>query len=64
METITLEHLHKDIEEIKFELKRISSIIKEDFELSENTKKELEEARKEPLSSYIGHEEVLKEFAE
>ena len=64
MENITLEHIHKDIGEIKFELKRISSIIEEDFELSESTKKELEEARKEPLSGYIDHEEVLKEFAE
>ena len=47
MENITLEHIHKDIGEIKFELKRIYSIIEEDFELSESTKKELEKARKE-----------------
>ncbi|PKP57576.1 MAG: hypothetical protein CVT89_04275 [Candidatus Altiarchaeales archaeon HGW-Altiarchaeales-2] len=57
-----LEYIHKDIGEIKFELRRISSIIEEDFELSESTKKELEKARKESLSDYIDHEEVLKEF--
>ncbi|PKP55902.1 MAG: hypothetical protein CVT88_09170 [Candidatus Altiarchaeales archaeon HGW-Altiarchaeales-1] len=57
-----LDHMHKDIGEIKFELKRLSFIIEDDFELSESTKKDLEKARKEPLSSYIDHEEVLKEF--
>ena len=64
METITLEHIHKDILEVKSELKRLSSVIEEDFELSESTKKELEEARKEPLSGYVDHEKVLKEFLE
>jgi len=64
METITLERLHKEVLGIKKELKRISLILGEDFELSEEAKKELREARKEPISSYIDHEEVLKEFSE
>ena len=64
METITLEHIHKDLVDVKSELKRLSSVIEEDFELSESTKKELEEARKEPLSGYVDHEKVLKEFLE
>jgi len=34
----------------------------EDFELSASAKKELKEARGQPLSEYIDHEEVLKEF--
>jgi hypothetical protein len=29
---------------------------------SESTKKELEESRKEPLSGYVDHKKVLKEF--
>ena len=64
METITLEHIHKDLVDVKSELKRLSSVIAEDFELSDWAKKELEEARKEPLSSYVDHEKVLKEFLE
>ncbi len=63
METITLERLHKEVLGIKKELKRIGFILGEDFELSEEAKKELREARKEPISSYVGHEEVLKEFS-
>ena len=31
-------------------------------ELSEKTKKDLAEARKELLSNYVDHEEVIKEF--
>lgn len=63
MGTITLERLHKDVLGIKKELKRISLILGEDFELSEEAKKELREARKEPISSYVDHAEVLKEFS-
>ncbi len=59
---ITLEKLNKDIQEIKIELHKISHFLKEDFELSDNTKKELEKARKEPLSQYVDHKDVLKEF--
>lgn len=62
METITLERLHKEMLSIKKELKRISFILGEDFELSKEARKELREARKEPISSYVDHEEVLKEF--
>ncbi len=63
MKTITLEHLHNEVLGIKKELKRISFILREDFELSDGAKKELKEARKEPISSYVDHEEVLKEFS-
>lgn len=59
---VTLEKLNKDIQEIKLELHRISHILKEDFELSEEVKEELEKARKEPLSRYVDHKEVLIEF--
>ena len=63
MGTITLERLHKEMLGIKKELKRISFILGEDFELSEKAKKDLREARKESISSYIDHEEVLNEFS-
>lgn len=63
MEAVTLEKLDKDIQEIKVVLNKLTHVLEEDFELSEETKKELEEARKEPISEYVDHEEVLKEFA-
>ncbi len=63
METVTLKKLEKDINEVKIQLNKITHILTEDFELSESAKKALESARKEPLSDYVDHEEVLKEFA-
>ena len=61
MET-SIEHLHKDIVEIKKSLELIRHIIEEDYELSDETKKELEEARKTPRSKYIDHEIIKKKF--
>jgi hypothetical protein len=63
MAPATLEKVSHDIEEIKSQLSRISHILEEDFELSNETKKELAEARKEPLSEYADHKDVMKEFA-
>ena len=59
---ITLEKLNEEIQEIKLELFKISHFLKEDFELSKETKEELEKARKEPISKYVDNKEVLKEF--
>jgi hypothetical protein len=63
MEAVTLDKLDKDIQEIKFVLHKVMHVLEEDFELSEATKKELVKARTEPLSEYVDHEDVLKEFA-
>lgn len=63
MTSVSLEEVYEEIKELKIELKRISALLEEDFELSEYAKKELREAREEPLSNYTSHKEVLKEFS-
>ncbi len=63
MASVALEKLSRDIEEIKVTLHKLVHIVGEDFELSETIKKELEESRSEPLSEYIDHDKVLKEFS-
>lgn len=63
MEAVTLKKVSHDVQEIKQVLHKVVHLLQEDFELNENVKRELEKARKEPLSGYINHEEVLKEFA-
>ena len=63
MTTLTLKKLGHDIDDIKSQLHKIVSILEEDFMLSEETKKELKEARKQPISEYVEHRNVLKEFA-
>ncbi|MBI1971171.1 hypothetical protein HYS47_05460 [Candidatus Woesearchaeota archaeon] len=63
MTQITLEKVGHDIEEIKIQLHKITNLLEKELELSDETKKELKEARKQPLSEYISHDEVMKEFA-
>ena len=62
MATPTLEKVSEDVREIKIQLKKLTLLVGEDFELSEFAKKELATARKEQLSGYVDHKTVLKEF--
>jgi len=59
-----LQHMHKDIEEIKRNLDFIKNILVEDYELSDETKKQLKAARKTPISEYINHKDVKKALLE
>ncbi len=62
MATVTLEKVSHDLDEIKLQLSKITHFLEEDFDLTLEVKKELQKARKEPLSKYINHRDVLKEF--
>ena len=57
-----MQHMHKDIEEIKKSLDFIRNILAEDYELSESAKKQLEIASKTPISEYIDHAKVKKKL--
>jgi len=57
-----MQHMHRDIEEIKKSLDFIRNIIAEDYELSESAKKQLEVASKTSISKYIDHEKVKKKL--
>jgi len=61
-QTTTLTQIHKDLIELKGEMKDIKMFIKEDFELSDEVTKEIEESRKRPKEDFISHEEMKKEF--
>ena len=61
MQPVTLETLYKDMESIKRDIKWIKAVLESELELSEETKKELKEARSEHLSEYVKHEDVKKE---
>ena len=60
MDQTAIEHMHKDLEELKQEMAVIKHILSEEGKLSEYAKKSLEEARKTPDSKYIKHEELKK----
>lgn len=58
--SVTLETIHKEIKEMKGDLHLMRHIMQEEYELSEETKKKLEFARKTPRSKYIAHKDVKK----
>ena len=46
MKTITLERIHEDILDLKEEIKDLKNLMMEDFELSDDLVKEINESRK------------------
>ena len=59
---ITVETIHDELKEIKTDIERIRIMLEEDYELSDEAKKELKEARKTPHSKYISQKYVEKRF--
>ena len=62
MEAITVETIHHEITGLQDDIKLIKNILLEEYELSEETIRKLEEARKVPDSELIDHDEVKKRF--
>jgi len=63
MQTVTLADIREDILELKKEIEGLKEYIHEDFELADDLKKEIEEAKKTPRSKFIKHEDVVKRFS-
>ena len=58
----TLENLNKNVEEMKNDIALIKNILIEEYQISEQARKDLEEARKTPLSDSISHKELKKQL--
>ena len=50
---VTNEELQKEIQELKKEMRLIKSLLDEDFDLSDEAKKALREARETPEDQYV-----------
>ena len=48
-----MEMIHKEILELKKDIKYIKTLLKEDFELSDHAKNSLKKARETPESEYV-----------
>lgn len=55
---ITLETIHKEIQQMQNNLSLLKHIMEEEYELSEKTQEKLDRARKTPRSEYICHEHI------
>lgn len=58
METITLQHVHKEVVQIQHDLELIKNILSEEGKLTEEAKKKLAKARATPDSEYMRLEEL------
>jgi len=63
MPTITLEQINENILELKKYIEEIKEYLQEDFELADDLKKEIEEAKKTPRSKFIKHEDVVRRYS-
>lgn len=62
MEVVTLEKINKNIDNLRIDILELKARFNEEFELSEETKKDLEEARKTMKKEFAGHEAIMKKF--
>jgi len=62
MATVSLKTIHKDLRNLQMDMQFIKHVIAEDFELSKEAKKQLEEARKTTRVDYISQKDIEKEF--
>ena len=54
--------IHADLRNLQKDIQFIRHAIAEDFELSKEAKKQLEEARRTPRAEYISQKDIEKEF--
>ena len=62
MTSISLKTIHEDLRNLQKDMQFIKHAIAEDFELSKESQKQLEEARKTPRAEYISQKDMEKEF--
>lgn len=62
MPTVTLETINKNIIGLKHELEELKTRLNEEYELSEQAKKDLEEARSTMHKTFISHDKIMAKF--
>jgi peptidoglycan hydrolase CwlO-like protein len=62
MAEVTLEKLNENINNLRSEIIELKARFDEEYELSEQTKKDLEEARKQMKEEFVIHEEIMKKY--
>lgn len=60
-ESVDIEHVHEDLLELRQELQLIKNILAEDYELSEEAKESVEEARNVSDEDLVSHDKVSAE---
>ena len=60
MSQVTLEKINKNLLDLKKDMEEIKEYMREDYELDDSVKREIEEAKNTPRSKFIKLEELKK----
>lgn len=63
MGNVTLEQIHEDLVGLKKEIEHLKTLIEEDFELSDDVVKEIEESRNRSSQEFVSQEDMREEFS-
>lgn len=62
MKTVTLEKINENINNLRMDIQELKARFNEEFELSDEAKRDLEEARKTMNKEFLTHEEIMKKY--
>ena len=62
MAGVTLEKINENINNLRLDLMELKARLDEEYELSEEAKRELEEARKTMKNEFVSHEDIMKKY--
>ena len=63
MAQVTLEQINKNLMDLKKDIEELKEYVREDYELADSVKEEIEEAKKTPRSKFIKLETLKKRLA-
>ncbi|MBI2136970.1 hypothetical protein HYU12_00450 [Candidatus Woesearchaeota archaeon] len=63
MSGVTLEQLNENVLELKKEVMTLKDYLREDFELADDVKRDIEESRRRPISEFVKHADVMKRYS-
>ena len=62
MAIVTLEKINENINNLRLDVMELKARLDEEYELSEEAKRELEEARKTMKNEFVSHEDIMKKY--
>jgi uncharacterized coiled-coil DUF342 family protein len=63
MSTVTLERIDARITELQKDIEEVKEYMREDFQLADDVRGEIEESRRRPDSKFVKHDDVMKRYS-
>ena len=64
MDGVTLEKINENLNSLRIDIMELRARLEEAYELSEEDKKDLAEARKAMKKDFVSHERIMKRFGQ